>query len=671
MTRHAEGVQRLAFHDDQEQRWKLYDEGKLPPGRFVTTGLEYDIGETDKGNPLQGVAHLELMTAKRGTLPLPYVLETDAGNTLELASPPYLLPTAQEGKPFPAGNAVREAIAADNKAIATAFGKSGRGTIYKVSKGLAEQLGVKWVPKAVNLEASNLSLRSNVIEARENASMHNKQHDLLPKQPAEAKLEGAVGKQEEGEAKAVAPGGLFGIGVTETPGDYQKPQINVLTDWAHLAQIEQPTSRLVGKTDQSQYRAVFEQMRAYANKDLTWLRGPLAKQARLAAAADRIEQTVVAHTLEPMRAKFVEYQETLAKGDELDKTKKLAFAAFANLLSYIKDYTNVWLKTDLVTYLLGSLRAEERAILSRALEPRVAGGYRPGLEEWTVEDLLPTSRDKDLTLAVTWLLRNAGTYAAAAGEVLTKTYQALSAKATETGAPKAVVVLAVTREPGEGAATGEPGRQGPGSQPGIIVANAEKKGGGLELEPEAKEGALGNGPQPLLPPSEGKSSGVAVDNGPTQAGPELKGPDVAVANGPPAFTRPGLFGRDPSALGIRHDTFIEQKALDKLAAKLGFPPDTALHVVEIRSKGLDTIDEGQGWTRSTSEAVSHSGSCSGPAPVRQPPASLGPAVRLLLSLTRASGRRAAMYRTPTAGTGLCGWGPRLPWRAGEAQAGGW
>ena len=72
------------------------------------------------------------MTAKRGTLPLPYVLGTDAGHTLELSSPPYLLPTAQEGKPFPAANAVRDAIASDNKAIATASGKSGRRTIYKV-----------------------------------------------------------------------------------------------------------------------------------------------------------------------------------------------------------------------------------------------------------------------------------------------------------------------------------------------------------------------------------------------------------------------------------------------------------------------------------------------------------------------------------------------------------
>ena len=65
-----------------------------------------------------------------------------------------------------------------------------------------------------------------------------------------------------------------------------------------------------------------------------------------------------------------------------------------------------------------------------------------------------------------------------------------------------------------------------------------------------------------------------------------------MAGGPPALTRPALFGRETNALGIRHDTVIEQTALDKLAAKLGFPPDTAPHVVEIRSRGLDTIDQG-------------------------------------------------------------------------------
>ena len=555
-------VQRTAFHDEQRKRWQLLEAGKLPPGKFITTGLEYDIGETSKDNPLQGIAHLELMKGNNG-FPLPYILETDAGNTLELVTPPYLLETVAPDKPFPAVKAVQQAIGEDNAAISAAFKK--KQTINKTATGLADSLGITWKASPLALAPSNLSLRANIPEARKAVKQHNELLlEKLKKQtpspssnivaptsipvplsvpvPEAAKKQEVLPEAESGKDKAplteVHPAesipipvakeektkepeepsltiesgqtmngsNILGISVVPTPGDYSKPQINVLTSARHFNVINQPgQSRLLGKKSESIYLTIIKEMMDTAIADLQWLSAPpsiAAKEPMEAMAVPvkvpkhaiiRIAETITHEALDSMRIKVIEYQAILQSDTALNTGQQKVFEPFANLISYIKDYSNAWLKTDLLTYLTGALTKEELGALLTVIEAKCGTGlYNTAHKYISFEELVASDLDKhpSLKLAMSWFDKNGTDYKKAAAIVM---------------------------------------------------------GEVLKLKPGAMARAK--------------------------------------------FKRPELFGKDPNTVGIRHDTFIDQNNLNELTGKLGYKE--ALHVVEIRAHGEDTIYSGQ------------------------------------------------------------------------------
>lgn len=74
---------------------------------FTTVGLEHEFGHMPNGF-LDGVSHLELAESalQMPLTGLPFYIETDAGSTLELVSPPFLLPTV-DGLPIPDPDIVR------------------------------------------------------------------------------------------------------------------------------------------------------------------------------------------------------------------------------------------------------------------------------------------------------------------------------------------------------------------------------------------------------------------------------------------------------------------------------------------------------------------------------------------------------------------------------------
>jgi hypothetical protein len=513
-------VQRTAFHDEQRKRWQLLEAGKLPPGKFITTGLEYDIGETSKDNPLQGIAHLELMKGNNG-FPLPYILETDAGNTLELVTPPYLLETVAPDKPFPAVKAVQQAIGEDNAAISTAFKK--RQTINKTATGLADSLGITWKVSPLALAPSNLSLRAEIPAAKMAVKQHNELllEKLKKQTPSASSSEAESGKDKAKEEKTKEPeepsltiesgqtmngSNILGISVEPTPGDYSKPQINVLTNAQHFNAINQPDrSRLLGKKSESIYRTIIKEMMDTAIADLQWLSAPpsiaakepmepMAVPVRVPKhAIIRIAETITHEALDSMRLKVIEYQAILQSDTALNKGQQKVFEPFANLISYIKDYSNAWLKTDLLTYLTGALAKEELGALLTVIEAKCGNGpYNSAVRYTSFEELVDLDLDKhpSLKLAMGWFDKNGTDYKKAAA---------------------------------------------------IVVGEV------LRLKPGAMARA--------------------------------------------AFKRPELFGKDPNTVGIRHDTFIDQKNLNELTAKLGYRE--ALHVVEIRAHGEDTIYSGQ------------------------------------------------------------------------------
>ncbi|PSL34493.1 hypothetical protein CLV42_10264 [Chitinophaga ginsengisoli] len=76
------------------------DKGKEPeeaPPKYTTLGFEHEFAQMTDG-PLRGVSHLELATSdmRMPLTNLPFVIETDAGNEVELVSPPFLFETHPE-----------------------------------------------------------------------------------------------------------------------------------------------------------------------------------------------------------------------------------------------------------------------------------------------------------------------------------------------------------------------------------------------------------------------------------------------------------------------------------------------------------------------------------------------------------------------------------------------
>lgn len=67
--------------------------------KYTTVGFEHEFAQMSDG-PLHGVDHLELSRSVAPALPftnIPFVLETDASNSVELVSPPFLIATRPTG----------------------------------------------------------------------------------------------------------------------------------------------------------------------------------------------------------------------------------------------------------------------------------------------------------------------------------------------------------------------------------------------------------------------------------------------------------------------------------------------------------------------------------------------------------------------------------------------
>jgi hypothetical protein len=81
----------------------LQARARANPGRFkyeyTTVGFEHEFGQMTDG-PLHGVDHFEISRSNGPAMPftnIPFVLETDAANAVELVSPPFLLETKSSG----------------------------------------------------------------------------------------------------------------------------------------------------------------------------------------------------------------------------------------------------------------------------------------------------------------------------------------------------------------------------------------------------------------------------------------------------------------------------------------------------------------------------------------------------------------------------------------------
>jgi len=125
-------------------------------GKVTTAGFEYEFAEMTDG-PLRGVSHAEVGQATKG-MPytgIPFILETDASNALELVTPPFLLDTIADDKPIPDPDEVQTV----NEIIEpTVQGYAASGLTIRE---LASKLGSHGIPfelfDTVSLERGNMT----------------------------------------------------------------------------------------------------------------------------------------------------------------------------------------------------------------------------------------------------------------------------------------------------------------------------------------------------------------------------------------------------------------------------------------------------------------------------------------------------------------------------------
>jgi hypothetical protein len=100
-------------------------EAEAPP-RYTTVGFEHEFAQMMDG-PLQGVSHLELAKSdlQMPVTELPFILETDAQNSMELVSPPFLLETLPDA-PIPLPDDVRKVDGMLDLELRKATGSNGR-----------------------------------------------------------------------------------------------------------------------------------------------------------------------------------------------------------------------------------------------------------------------------------------------------------------------------------------------------------------------------------------------------------------------------------------------------------------------------------------------------------------------------------------------------------------
>jgi hypothetical protein len=127
-----------------------------PEKRYTTVGFEHEFGEMKDG-PLTGVTHLELAesTLKMPYTGIPFFIETDASNALELVSPPFLIETLPDS-PVPDADdvqAVDELFKTALAGIAQQAGTmSGMIHLFETDAGLVFEM-----PQTLQVERKNIT----------------------------------------------------------------------------------------------------------------------------------------------------------------------------------------------------------------------------------------------------------------------------------------------------------------------------------------------------------------------------------------------------------------------------------------------------------------------------------------------------------------------------------
>ncbi|WP_248925527.1 hypothetical protein [Paenibacillus hamazuiensis] len=125
---------------------------------FTTVGFEHEFAQTEE-ETLSGISHLELAhsTEKMPYTDLPFILETDAFDALELVSPPFLMRTMGSNSPIPDPRDVERVDTIIRNSLSGLI--SGNPTLEKLT-GDFKSVGLSFALQDAEVQPKHLSHRS-------------------------------------------------------------------------------------------------------------------------------------------------------------------------------------------------------------------------------------------------------------------------------------------------------------------------------------------------------------------------------------------------------------------------------------------------------------------------------------------------------------------------------
>lgn len=319
---------------------------------FTTVGFEHEFAQTEEKSLLQGISHLELAKSRRFPYTnLPFILETDAANAIELVSPPFLIKTL--GKTMIPDPVDLEKV--DNMIRSELTELGGQETMGDMLDGFeALDLDFKAIEN-LTIESKNVSHKSGVKDYTDKAN---------------SKLE--FSKLRDIPIKVSEKGG----GITS--------QINFATNAATFAKMQEinkekalnPQEREVGFNPKAIFTTLQQQILGYANAVIP--RPSPNLSIFLNHMALTLSSQFATPAIEAVRTTQEEIYGGLNISSEPNKEKFAKFRFSANLSSAVKDVHGAWIKDSLMNIGLGILNKEDWDAVKLLVSN---GGFKAQIQE--------------------------------------------------------------------------------------------------------------------------------------------------------------------------------------------------------------------------------------------------------------------------------------------------
>lgn len=369
--------------------------------KYTTVGFEHEFAQMTDG-PLHGVDHLELARSTAPVLPfanIPFVLETDAANSVELVSPPFLIATRPTHALSHKSNRQPVPLADDIAKIDGLF----RATLHQVVTQGHRRIPVPRRNNAAlfdyrdEYDDKTLTDVANALRAGPGIDFPFRDVEVEPYQ-----LSPAGARAFDGDNATVTGATIGGLHVKPSskgpirvnPGERGNiiTQINFATTAKIADRLQRESDRQADLRPEATAEIVgtFRNVEAAVRTLLIGATEPSNKLRRFYNALARaLSGQLAVPYLAYFRAAQLEAFEWGQRMSQLDDYDNDELQWAESISSHVKDTSGVWVKDMVVNLGLERLdRAEWQAVLARLTDPLIIAAVQ---QATTVQFPLPAN----------------------------------------------------------------------------------------------------------------------------------------------------------------------------------------------------------------------------------------------------------------------------------------